>query len=54
MEKKEKEQQQEKDIRSLEFEKDNYPNDYKFLVQKLKNIKEVINLLEKNLFNNET
>ena len=30
--------EQEKDISSLEFDKSNTRNDYKFLVQKLKNI----------------
>ena len=39
--------EQEKDISSLEFDKDKTRNDYKFLVQKLKNIKEIITLLEK-------
>ena len=38
--------QEEKDISSLEFDKGKTPNDYKFLVQKLKNIKEIITLLE--------
>ena len=38
---------QEKDISSLEFEKGKTYNDYQFLVQKLKSIKESINLLEK-------
>ena len=38
---------QEKDISRAEFDKNNHPNDYKFLVQKLKNISESINLLEK-------
>ena len=37
-------------ISDLEFNKENLPNDYKFLVQKLKSIKETINLLEKKLF----
>ena len=40
--------EQEKDISSLEFDKGKTQNDYKFLVQKLKNIKEIITLLEKN------
>ena len=38
--------EQEKDISSLEFDKGKTPNDYKFLVQKLKNIKQIITLLE--------
>ena len=38
-----------KDTSSFEFDKDNYPNDYKFLVQKLKSISKTIDLLEKNL-----
>ena len=38
--------EQEKDISSLEFDKHKTRNDYKFLVQKLKNIKEIITLLE--------
>ena len=38
--------EQEKDISSLEFDKVKTQNDYKFLVQKLKNIKEIITLLE--------
>ena len=37
-------------ISNLEFNKENPPNDYKFLVQKLKSIKGIINLLEKKLF----
>ena len=45
--------EQEKDMPSLEFDKDNHLNDYKFLVQKLKNIKNNINLLEKNLLDKE-
>jgi len=35
-------------ISSLEFEKENHSNDYKFLIHKLKTIKESITLLEKN------
>ena len=38
--------EQEKNISSLEFDKGKNRNDYKFLVQKLKNIKEIITLLE--------
>ena len=43
----------EKDILNLEHDKDKLPNDYKFLVQKLRNIKEIINLLEKNFLDKE-
>ena len=39
--------EQEKDVSSLEFDKGKTRNDYKFLVQKLKNIQEIITLLEK-------
>ncbi len=39
--------EQEEDISTLDFDKGKTRNDYKFLVQKLKNIKEIINLLEK-------
>ena len=39
--------EQEKDISSLECDKGKTRNDYEFLVQKLKSIKEIINLLEK-------
>ena len=38
--------EQEKDISSLEFDTGKARNDYKFLVQKLKNIKQIITLLE--------
>ena len=38
--------EQEKDISSLEFDEDKTRNDYKFLLQKLKNIKDIINLLD--------
>ena len=38
--------EQEKDLSSLEFDKGKIRNDYKFLVQKLKNIKQMITLLE--------
>ena len=40
--------EEEKDMPALEFNKDNYSNDYKFLVQKLKSIKQSIALIEKN------
>ena len=45
--------QQEKDISNLESDKGRKRNDYKFLVQKLKSIKEIINLLEKNFLQKE-
>ena len=35
-------------------DKNNYSNDYKFLIQKLKNIKESIYWLEKNILDKET
>jgi len=43
----------EKEISSLEFDKEKSSNDYQFLVQKLKSIKEIINLLEKNFSDQE-
>ena len=46
--------EKENDISSLEFDKDNHSNDYKFLVQKLKKIKESIYLLEKIILKKET
>ena len=36
---------------SYEFHKNNHSNDYKFLAQRLKSIRESIYLLEKNFFN---
>ncbi len=45
--------EQEKNISSLEFDKDKTRNDYKFLVQKLKNIKEIITLLENKFLQKE-
>ncbi len=45
--------EQEKDISSLEFDKGQTRNDYKFLVQKLKNIKDVIILLENKFLHKE-
>ena len=42
-----------KDISSLEFDKGKTPNDFKFLVQKLKNIKEIIILLENKFLQKE-
>ena len=46
--------EQEKDISSAFFDKDNDPDNYKILAQKLKNIRENIYLLEKNFLNKET
>ena len=43
----------EKDISSVDFDKGNTLNDYKFLVHKLKSIKESIDLLEKNFMYHE-
>ena len=45
--------EQEKDISSLEFDKGKTQNDYKFLLQKLKRMKEIINLLEKSFLQKE-
>tara|TARA_Y100000746_G_scaffold133100_1_gene113986 strand:- start:271 stop:423 length:153 start_codon:yes stop_codon:yes gene_type:complete len=45
--------EQEKGTSSFEFDKGNTQYDYKFLVQKLKSIKESINLLEKKFLKNE-
>ena len=45
--------EQEKDISSMESDKDKNFNDYKFLAEKLKNIKETINLLEKKFLQKE-
>ena len=45
--------EQEKDISSLESDKGKTPNDFKSLVQKLKSIKEIINLLEKKFSQKE-
>ena len=42
-----------KDISNLEHNTVNFSNDYKFLVQKLKSIKEIIDILEKNLLKKE-
>ena len=43
----------EKDISSLECDGSKTRNDYEFLVQKLKSIKEIINLLEKKFLQKE-
>ena len=45
--------EQEKDIPSVDYDKGITGNDYKFLVQKLKSIKEIINLLEKKFLQKE-
>ena len=42
-----------KEISNMEFNKSNLPNDYKLLVQKLKSIKDKINLLEKDFLDKE-
>ena len=39
---------QEQTISNLEFNQANFSNDYQFLVQKLKSIKDNINLLKKS------
>ena len=49
-----KEQDQNKDNLSLDSDKDKNLNNYKFLVQKLKSIKENIILLEKHFLGRET
>ena len=45
--------EQEKDISNLGFDKAQDSHDIKFLVQKLKSIKEIINLLEKKFLEKE-
>ena len=45
--------EQEKDISNFEFDEGKTRNDYKFLVQKLKNIKEIITLLENKFLQKE-
>ena len=40
-------------ISNMEFNKANLPNDYKFLLQKLKSIKDKIDLLEKDFLEKE-
>ena len=42
-----------KSISNMEFNKANLPNDYKLLVQKLKSIKDKINLLDKDFLEKE-
>ena len=44
----------EKEKGNFEFDKNNHPNDYKLLIQKLKSISESIDLLEKNFLNKKT
>ena len=48
------EKEQRKETARDEFHKNTHSNDYEFLVQRLKSIRESISLLEKNLFNKET
>ena len=38
----------EKDLLNLEDDQNKLPNDYNFLVQKLRSIRKIISLLEKN------
>ena len=45
--------EQEKNISSLEFDKGKPPNEYQSLIQKLRSIKKIINLLEKNFSQKE-
>ena len=45
--------EEEKDISSLEFDKGKTRNDYKYLVQKLKNIKKIITVLESKFLQKE-
>ena len=45
--------EQQKDISGFEFDRGKTRNDYKFLAQKLKSIKEIINLLEKKFLQKE-
>ena len=42
-----------KKLSNVEYNKDNSLKDYKFLVQKLKSINEIIGILEKNLLEKE-
>ena len=46
-------QGKDQDISSVEFDQDKLLTDYKFLVQKLRSIKDSINLLEKYFLNKE-
>ena len=45
--------EQKKDILNLELDEDKTCNDYKFLVQKLISMKNIINLLENKFLKNE-
>ena len=46
--------EKEKEIKCDEFDKNNDPNEYMFLVQKLKSISKSIDLLEKKFLNKKT
>ena len=43
----------EKDKLNLEYDKNKIPNDYNFLVKKLRSIREIIHLIEKNFLDKE-
>ena len=45
--------EQEKDIPRFKFDKGTNRNDYEFLIEKLKSIKQIINLLEKKFLQKE-
>ena len=45
--------EKEKDISGVKFDNGKIQDDYNFLVQKLKSIKEIINLLEKKFLQKE-
>ena len=45
--------EKENGIESKDFDRDRNSNDYLFLVQKLKDIKKTINILEKNFLDKE-
>ena len=45
--------EQEKDIPNVDYDKGKTGNDYEFLAQKLKSIKEIINSLEKKFLHKE-
>ena len=47
------ENKDQKDISNLEYAKSTLPNDYKILFQKLKSIKNIITILEKNFLEKE-
>ena len=46
--------EKEKIITSMEVDDNHHPNDYKVLVQKLKNIRETIDLIERNFIAKES